>query len=66
MSVVILAGGRGARAYPFTGYLPKPIMPVHGKPMLVRIMEFFADHGRLKIIGTEADFYPSTSSSAGL
>jgi len=43
--VVILAGGRGARAYPFTEYLPKPMMPVHGKPMLVRIMEFFADHG---------------------
>lgn len=45
MKVVILAGGKGARAYPFTTYLPKPMMPVHGKPMLVRIMEFFATQG---------------------
>ncbi len=45
MKVVILAGGIGARAYPFTSYLPKPMMPVHGKPMLVRIMEFFASQG---------------------
>jgi glucose-1-phosphate cytidylyltransferase len=47
MKVVILAGGRGARAYPFTDYLPKPMMPVHGKPILLRIMELFANHGHV-------------------
>ena len=27
MKVVILAGGSGTRAYPYTDYLPKPISP---------------------------------------
>jgi len=34
MKVVILAGGFGTRAYPYTEYLPKPMMPVGGKPIL--------------------------------
>lgn len=50
MQVVILAGGKGTRAYPFTEYLPKPMMPVAGKPMLVRIMELFAAHGHREFI----------------
>ena len=41
MQVVILAGGRGTRAYPYTDYLPKPMMPVCGKPILA------LDEGRL-------------------
>lgn len=45
MQVVILAGGRGTRAYPYTEYLPKPMMPVSGKPILVRVMEIFAGQG---------------------
>ncbi|HEY1261624.1 MAG TPA: sugar phosphate nucleotidyltransferase [Stellaceae bacterium] len=45
MQVVILAGGRGTRAYPYTEYLPKPMMPVFGKPILVRVMEIFASQG---------------------
>lgn len=45
MKTLILAGGKGARAYPFTDYLPKPMMPVHGKPILLRIMELFAEQG---------------------
>lgn len=45
MKVVILAGGSGTRAYPFTEYLPKPMMPVGGKPILVRVMELYARQG---------------------
>ena len=45
MQVVILAGGAGTRAYPFTEYLPKPMMPVGGKPVIVRVMEIYAREG---------------------
>lgn len=45
MKVVILAGGSGTRAYPFTEYLPKPMMPVGGKPILVRVMDLYARQG---------------------
>lgn len=45
MKVVILAGGSGTRAYPFTEYLPKPMMPVGGKPILLRVMNLYARQG---------------------
>lgn len=45
MQVVILAGGAGTRAYPYTEYLPKPMMPVGGKPLVVRVMELYARQG---------------------
>jgi glucose-1-phosphate cytidylyltransferase len=45
MRVVILAGGKGTRAYPYTEYLPKPMMPIGGKPILIRVMEIFACQG---------------------
>jgi len=45
MKVVILAGGAGTRAYPYTEYLPKPMMPVGGKPVLLRVMELYARQG---------------------
>jgi glucose-1-phosphate cytidylyltransferase len=50
MQVVILAGGKGTRAYPFTEYLPKPMMPVGGKPILVQIMHLFAAAGHREFI----------------
>jgi glucose-1-phosphate cytidylyltransferase len=50
VQVVILAGGRGTRAYPYTEYLPKPMMPVCGKPILARVMEIFAAQGHLDFI----------------
>lgn len=34
MQVVILAGGRGTRLMPLTNELPKPMVPVQGKPFL--------------------------------
>jgi glucose-1-phosphate cytidylyltransferase len=45
MQVVILCGGKGTRAYPFTEYLPKPMLPVAGSPILVQVMRAFADQG---------------------
>lgn len=45
MKVVILAGGAGTRAYPFTEWLPKPMMPIGGKPVLLHVMEIYARQG---------------------
>jgi glucose-1-phosphate cytidylyltransferase len=50
VQVVILAGGRGTRAYPYTEYLPKPMMPVCGKPIVARVMEIFAAQGHTDFI----------------
>lgn len=43
--VVILCGGRGVRAFPFTEYLPKPMLPVGGSPILMHIIRGFAAQG---------------------
>ena len=45
MKVLILCGGKGIRAYPFTDYLPKPMLPVNGSPILVHIIKGFIAHG---------------------
>ena len=39
--VVIMAGGRGTRMEPFTNVLPKPLVPVHEKPIIEHIIERF-------------------------
>ena len=38
-TMVIMAGGRGARLWPHTETCPKPLLPVAGKPMLEHIIE---------------------------
>jgi len=43
--VVILCGGKGTRSYPFTEYFPKPMMPIYGKPILVHLMQIYAEQG---------------------
>ncbi len=45
MKVVILCGGRGVRAFPFTEYLPKPMLPVGGSPILVHVMRSYIEQG---------------------
>jgi len=45
MQVLILCGGSGTRAYPFTAYLPKPMLPINGSPMLLHLMRLFANQG---------------------
>jgi dTDP-glucose pyrophosphorylase len=37
--MVIMAGGQGKRLRPYTENCPKPLLPVHGKPMLEHIIE---------------------------
>ena len=43
--VVIMAGGFGTRLEPFTKVLPKPLIPIDGKPIIDHIMESFKNSG---------------------
>ena len=45
MKVVILCGGKGLRAFPFTEYLPKPMLPVGGSPIVVQVIKSFIAQG---------------------
>ena len=40
-----MAGGKGTRLQPFTKILPKPLIPVHDKTILERIITKFTDIG---------------------
>ena len=40
MKVVILAGGLGTRLKPYTKSLPKPMLPLGGKPILEHEIEW--------------------------
>ena len=43
--VVIIAGGKGTRLEPFTKILPKPLIPIHEKPIIEHIIERFNEIG---------------------
>jgi glucose-1-phosphate cytidylyltransferase len=45
MQVVILCGGQGTRIRDVTEDVPKPMIPVGGRPILWHIMKGFAQHG---------------------
>ncbi len=40
-----MAGGKGTRLKPFTQILPKPLIPLNGKAMVLRIIDHFAKCG---------------------
>lgn len=45
MKVIVLCGGKGTRAYPYTVDLPKPLLAVAGRPILAHLMEIYAAQG---------------------
>lgn len=45
MKAVILAGGEGTRLRPITCNLPKPLVPICGKPVLFYILDLLAENG---------------------
>ena len=45
MKVILLAGGFGTRLAEFTAVIPKPMVPVGGKPILWHIMQTYAHYG---------------------
>ena len=43
--VVIMAGGKGTRLYPYTQILPKPLIPIGEKTITEHIMDHFSAYG---------------------
>jgi mannose-1-phosphate guanylyltransferase len=42
MKVILLAGGRGTRAMPFSLYSPKSMIPINGRPVIDHITRYLA------------------------
>ncbi|MBO7474076.1 MAG: nucleotidyltransferase family protein [Ruminococcus sp.] len=43
--IIIMAGGKGTRLYPYTKILPKPLIPIGDVPILERIINRFYNFG---------------------
>lgn len=43
--VVVMAGGKGTRLYPYTKILPKPLVPIGDTPIVERIINYYTDFG---------------------
>ncbi len=52
MKTVIMAGGKGTRIAPVAGDLPKPMIPIGGKPVLEREIECLREQGFTDLILT--------------
>jgi mannose-1-phosphate guanylyltransferase/phosphomannomutase len=58
MKAVIMAGGEGTRLRPQTSNLPKPMLPLVGRPMMEHIISLLRRHGVTDIVVTVA-FLPN-------
>lgn len=54
---LILAAGLGTRLRPITDNLPKPMVPIGGKPLLERLARLLAGHG-VREIAVNLHFFP--------
>ena len=45
MKALILAAGKGTRLRPITDYIPKPMVPIHGKPLLEWVLLHLISYG---------------------
>lgn len=52
VSVVIMAGGKGTRLYPYTKILPKPLIPIGDIPIMERIIKRFCEYGVQDFLAT--------------
>ena len=50
MEVVILCGGKGTRLSEYTASIPKPMIQIGKKPILMHLMEFYASYGHKDFI----------------
>ena len=57
--VIIMAGGKGTRLYPYTKILPKPLIPIGDIPILERIINKFCEYGI-------AEYYMSVNYKKGM
>lgn len=56
MKAVILAGGSGTRARPFTDYIPKAMIPVGGRPLIDYIVKYLGKFDFIEEIIIISDF----------
>ncbi len=47
MKAVLLAGGHGTRAKPFTDYFPKAMIPLNGRPVIHHIVRYLAKFSQI-------------------
>ena len=45
LQAVILAGGKGTRLHPLTSGIPKPMVPLFGKPVMEHMIALLGRHG---------------------
>jgi mannose-1-phosphate guanylyltransferase len=45
MQALILAGGEGTRLRPLTGNIPKPVVPLAGRPHILYLIDWLRGHG---------------------
>ena len=45
MKIIILAGGFGTRLSEYTDTIPKPMVPIGGKPILEHIINIYLKYG---------------------
>ena len=50
MKAVILCGGQGTRIRDANELLPKPMLPIGGKPIVWHIMNMYARHGVRELV----------------
>ena len=50
MRALLLAAGLGTRLQPLTNYMPKCLVPIHGRPLLDYWLENLLDHGVEKVL----------------
>jgi glucose-1-phosphate cytidylyltransferase len=50
MKVVLFCGGLGTRLYPYTEKMPKPLIQIGGKPILLLLMKYYAHFGHKDFI----------------
>lgn len=60
MQALVLVGGEGTRLRPLTYDIPKPMLPVVGRPMIGRVVEWLARYGIERVVfslGYRADAF---------
>lgn len=58
LTAVLLCGGKGERLRPFTESLPKPLVPLRGRPLLAHLLDFLESQGVRRFVlcvGYKAD-----------